>query len=251
VIRPPDSAKRYSSAKERFFKPAIMNFFAQECPRFFGPVLREKIADELLTLFESLSPEVSRLKPGQILWNALDKNTRGDSPKRKYVPVILTVISEEDVQLLVEGVHMSKIAENAVARMIRETYSQGGALSSRDLGLITLRHPTNISSIRKRFEEHHGCTLPHTGALHDMGSTVSHKTIIVRKVILEKKDPAAVARETNHSQTAVDHYLKDYHRVKMLQNLNYDVEFINLATQIAKHVIVQYLNIIKNEQVSP
>ena len=251
MIRPPDSVKRYSSAKERFFKPAIMNFFAQECPRFFGPVLREKIADELLTLFESLSPEVSRLKPGQILWNALDKNTRGDSPKRKYVPVILTVISEKDVQLLVEGVHMSKIAENAVARMIRETYSQGGALSSRDLGLITLRHPTNISSIRKRFEEHHGCTLPHTGALHDMGSTVSHKTIIVRKVILEKKDPAAVARETNHSQTAVDHYLKDYHRVKMLQNLNYDVEFINLATQIAKHVIVQYLNIIKNEQVSP
>lgn len=251
MIRPPDSVKRYSSAKERFFKPAIMNFFARECPRFFGPVLREKIADELLTLFESLSPEISRLKPGQILWNALDKNTRGDSPKRKYVPVILTIISEEDVQLLVEGVHMSKIAENAVARMIRETYSQGGALSSRDLGLITLRHPTTTSSIRKRFEEHHGCTLPHTGALHDMGSTVSHKAIIVRKVILEKKDPAAVARETNHSQTAVDHYLKDYHRVKMLHNLNYNVEFINLATQIAKHVIVQYLNIIKNEQDSP
>ncbi|MCJ7765564.1 MAG: DUF1670 domain-containing protein [Thiovulaceae bacterium] len=251
MIRPPDSVKRYSSAKERFLKPVIMNFFARECPRFFGPVLREKITEELLALFESLSPETSRLKPGQILWNALDKNTRGDSPKRKYVPVILTVISEEDVQLLVEGVLMSKITENAIARMIREAYSQGGVLSSRDLGLITLRHPTTTSSIRKRFEENHDCTLPHTGALHDMGSAVSHKTIIVRKAILEKKDPAAVARETNHSQAAVDHYLKDYHRVKMLYNLNYDVEFINLATQIAKHVIIQYLDIIKNEQHSP
>jgi hypothetical protein len=225
-----------------------MNFFARECPRFFGPVLREKIADELLALFESLSPEISRLKPGQILWNALDQNTRGDSPKRKYVPVILTVISEEDVQLLIEGVHMSKIAENAIARMIREAYSQGGILSSRDLGLITLQHPTTSSARRRRFEEHHGCTLPHTGALHDMGSTVSHKTIIVRKVILEKKDPAAVARETNHSQAAVDHYLKDYHRVKMLHNLNHDIEFINPVTQIAKHVIAQYLDIIKKEQ---
>jgi len=37
----------------------------------------------------------------------------------------------------------------------------------------------------------------------------------------------------------------------MLHNLNYDVEFINLATQIAKHVILQYLNIIKKEQDSP
>ena len=247
MIRPPDSVKRYSSAKERFLKPAIMNFFARECPRFFGPVLREKIADELLSLFESVSPEISRIKPGQILWNALDQNTRGDSPKRKYVPVILTITSEEDVQLLVEGVHMSRIAGNTIARMIREAYSQGGILSSRDLGLITLRHPTTTSSIRKRFEENHGCTLPHTGALHYMGSSVSHKAIIIRKVILEKNDPAAVARETNHSQAAVDHYLKDYYRVKMVHNLNYDVEFINLATKIAKHVIVQYLNIIKNE----
>ena len=251
MIRPPDSVKRYKSAKERFFKPVIMHFFARECPRFFGPVLREKIADELLKLFESVSPQTSRLKPGQILWNALDKNTRGSSPNRKYVPVILTVISEDDVQLLVEGVHMSKITENAIARMIREAYSQGGILSSRDLGLITLRHPTTASAIRKRFENNHRCTLPHTGALHDMGSTVSHKTIIVTKVILDKKDPAAVAKETNHSQAAVDRYLKDYHRVKMLHNLNHDLSFINLATQIAKHVIVQYLDIIKKEQNSP
>lgn len=227
-----------------------MNFFARECPRFFGPILREKIADELVTLFELLSPETSRLKPGQILWNALDKNTRGDSPNRKYVPVILTIVSEEDVQLLVEGTLMSKITENAIARMIREAYSQGGILSSRDLGLITLRHPTTTSSIRKRFEKNHDCALPHTGALHDMGSSISHKSIIVRKVILEKKDPAAVAKETNHSQAAVDHYLKDYHRVKMLHNLNHDIEFINLATQIAKHVIIQYVDIIKNEKKS-
>lgn len=249
MISPPDSVKRYQSAKERFLKPVIVNFFAQECPKFFGPVLRDKLAEELLALFEALAPQTSRLKPGQILWNALDKNTRGDSPNRKYVPVILTLISEKDVELLVQGVHMSKIAERAIARMIQEAYRQGGILSSRDLGLITLRHPSTTSAIRKHFEHQHGCTLPHTGALHDMGSTVSHKTIIVRKVILEKKDPAAVARESNHSQAAVDRYLKDYHRVKTLHVLNYDVDFIHLTTRIAKHVIVQYLNIINQEQI--
>jgi hypothetical protein len=143
---------------------------------------------------------------------------------------------------------MSKITERAIARMIQEAYHQGGILSSRDLGLITLRQPSATSSIRRHFEHHHNCTLPHTGALHDMGSTVSHKAIIVRKVVLEKKDPAAVARESNHSQRAVDRYLKDYHRVKTLHSLKYDVEFIHLATQIAKHVIVQYLNIINQEQ---
>jgi hypothetical protein len=248
VNKSPDSVKRYQSAKARFLKPVIAHFFAREFPRVFGPVIREKIADELIKLFEALAPETSRLKPGQLLWNALDKDTRGDSPKRRYVPVVLSVICEEDVAMLTQGVHMSKIMERSIVRMIREAYQQGGILSSRDIGLITLRQPSWASSLRKRFEARNGCTLPHTGALHDMGSTVSHKATIIRKVVIEKKDSAAVARECNHSQAAVDRYLTDYHRVKTLYHLNHDIEFIHLATQIAKHVIMQYIAMINLEK---
>lgn len=248
MIKAPDSVKRYHSAKARFLKPVIMNFFARECPRFFGPTMREKLADELTSIFEAVAPERSRIKPGQVLWNALDQTTRGDSPRRRYVPVVLTLIREEDIKQLTEGMAMHKIAEGSIARMIREAYEQGGILSSRDLGLLTLRHGTWISAMRKRYEEEHQCTLPHTGALHDMGSCVSHKSLVVRKAVLEKKDPAQVARECNHSQTAVDRYLKDYHRVKTLYRLDQDLEFIHLATQIAKHVIKQYIALIDEEE---
>lgn len=247
MIQPPDCVKRYQAAKQRFFKPVLMNFFAQECPRFFGPVMREKIADELIRLFAALSPDASRLKPGQILWNALDKNTRGDSPRRRFVPVILTVITDHDVEHLAQGANFSQVTDAALARMIQEAYAQGGILSTRDLGLITLCNPSWVSKRRRRYETLHACTLPHTGALHDMGSTVSHKTIILRKVILEKKDPALVARECQHSQAAVDRYLTDYHRVKSLYRLKYKVEFIHRVTQIAKHVIAQYITIINHE----
>ena len=93
MIKTADSVKRYRSAKDRFFKPAIISFFARECPKLFGPLMREKLADELINIFEAIAPETSRLKPGQILWSALDQRTRGDSPVRRYVPVVLTVIS--------------------------------------------------------------------------------------------------------------------------------------------------------------
>jgi hypothetical protein len=248
VIKAPDSVKRYDSAKARFLKPVIMNFFARECPRFFGPTMREKMADELTSIFEAVAPERSRLKPGQVLWNALDKNTRGDSPRRRYVPVVLTLIRQEDVEQLTNGIAMKKIAEGSIARMIREAYEQGGILSSRDLGLLTLRCGTWVSATRKRYEKEHQCTLPHTGSLHDMGTCVSHKSLVVRKAVLEKKDPAQVARECNHSQAAVDRYLKDYHRVKTLYKLDQDLDFIHLATQIAKHVIKQYLTLIQQEE---
>lgn len=243
----PDGIKRYRSAKERFFKPVIANFFAREFPRFFGPVMREKLADELARLFETLSPTTQRIKPGQILWNALDKKTRGNSPHRRYVPVVLSVITEDDIDQLTKGAPMSRITKYAIARIIREAFAQGGILSSRDIGLVTLRDPTKVSAMRKEYETQHGCSLPHTGALHDMGSCISHKTTMVRKVMVEKKDPADVARECNHSQRAVDRYLTDYHRVKTVYQQNKDIEYIHIVTGMAKHVIKQYLELINYE----
>jgi hypothetical protein len=243
----PAGIKRYNAAKERFFKPAVVNFFAREFPRLFGPVMREKLAEELITLFETLSPETKRIKPGQILWNALDKRTRGDSPNRRYVAVVLSLITEDDIEQLTTGLPMSHITKKAVARIMTEAYAQGGILSSRDIGLLTLKDPTKISAIRKTYEKEHGCTLPHTGSLHDMGSCISHKTTMIRKVIVEKKDPADVARECNHSQKAVDHYLKDYHRVKTVYQHNNDIDYIHMVTGMAKHVVKQYLELIDDE----
>jgi len=246
MIKTPDSIKRYDAAKYRFLRPVLINFFAREFPKLFGPVMRERIVDELIDLFEKTTPEVKRIKPGQILWNALDKNTRGDSPNRRYVTVVLSVITENDVEQLVNGVPMSVVVENALARMIKEAYEQGGVLSSRDIGLLTLKDPSCVSKIRLKYEKKHNCLLPHTGLLHDMGSCISHKKTILRKVLVEKKDPADVARECNHSQGAVDHYLKDFYRVKTAYNQNQDNDYVHIVTGIAKHVVKQYIEIINH-----
>lgn len=240
------SVKHYSSAKARFLKPVIMNFFNQEFPKLFGPVIRAKLADELISLFERNCPEISRLKPGQLLWNALDKNTRGDSPNRKYVSVILSMVTPEDIWQLEQGVKQSAIAKHSIARIINEAYAQGGILSTRDISLLTLREMSTISLIRSAYEKENQVVLPHTGALHDMGSTITHKTAIIRKIIIEKKDPSLTALETNHSQRAVDHYLKDYNRVKTIYEQNQDISFISLVTGLSKYVIKQYINIIED-----
>jgi len=244
MIKAPDSVKRYNAAKHRFLRPVLINFFAREFPKLFGPVMRERITDELIDLFEKTTPETNRIKPGQILWNALDKNTRGDSPNRRYVTVVLSVITENDVEQLANGVPMSVVANNAIARMYKETYKQGGVLSTRDMGLLTLRSSSWVSQLRLKYEKDHDCLLPHTGLLHDMGSCISHKTTIIRKVVVEKKDPADVARECNHTQRAVDRYLKDFHRVKTAYKQNQDDDYVHIVTGIAKHVVKQYIEMI-------
>ncbi len=246
MIRKPDGIRKYHTAHDRFLKPAIVNFFAREFSGFFGPVVRENIADALIELFEQNVQQTSGLKHGQMLWNALDKFTRADSSNRRYKPVILTLVHDEDIKLFEKQSPIKEIRKQVIARLIKEAYAQGGILSMRDLSLILSTTAPLLSTQRAEYEKENNVVLPHTGVIHDMGSTITHKTQIVYKYVVEKKPTNIVARETNHSQKAVDHYIKDYHRVKTLFDDGKDIDFIHITTNIAKRVIQEYQTIISN-----
>jgi len=243
MLPTPNHIRRYSSAEKRFLEPAIKQFFLREFPKYFGPKVAEGIAHEMIHIFNQHNQDSQKLQPGQIFWNALDKHTRADSSKVKLVPVILTLVNRQDIKNYVRGDKAKLIAKNAVARMINEAYQQGGILSMRDIALLTLRNDPWVSRIRIEYEKEHNVVLPHTGALHDMGSCITHKVQIIYKVLVEKKDPTLVAQQTNHSQKAVDNYLCNYHRVVTVYKKNSDIDHIHFVTKISKHVIKQYIKI--------
>jgi hypothetical protein len=246
MIKAADCIKRFDSAKARFLEGALTNFFKREFPKLLGPILRRKLVEELIKLLQDLLPLKEHVKPGQIVWNAVCAKTRADSPNVRFVPVTLTMIDEQDIQQLAEGVPMAKIIKQGLARITKEAYSQGALLSMRDIGLLTWRHGTSISAYRKSYEKEQNVSLPHTGSLQDMGSCVSHKSIIIKKITIDKKDPLVVAQETNHSIGAVDRYLKDFNRVRVCYQDGKDEQFISLATGLNKFVVNEYVKLIEN-----
>lgn len=242
--------KRYSSASRRLLKPQIEHFFVEEFPKLFGPVMRGRIAEALLELFTLQVRETTTLQPGQILWNAVDIATRADAPNCRFVPVVLTMVDEQDLQNRIKGLSMMEIRAQSTARILREAYQQGALLSMRDLSLLCWYSSPAPSSWRKHYEHAQKCELPHPGNLQDMGSCVTHKDQIVYKAIVEKKDPVQVANETKHTQQAVDRYLKDFHRVQTVYNHNSDPDYISLVTNISKSVVNQYINLIEKHDIS-
>jgi len=237
MIKPPDHVKRFHAAKARFLQGALNNFFKREFPKLLGPILRNKLVEELVKLLQDLLPLKEHVKPGQIVWNAVSIKTRADSPNVRLIPVTLTMIDQQDIKQLTSGVQMSEIMKQAIARITMEAYNQGALLSMRDIGLLTWRSGSAISQYRKLYEKEQSVTLPHTGSLQDMGSCVSHKSIIIKKVAVDKKDPLTVAQETNHSIWAVDRYIKDFNRVRLCHQDGKDREFISLATGLNKIVV--------------
>jgi hypothetical protein len=236
--------KHYRSAHKRFLKPAIENFFKTEFTKSFGPSVRSFIADELIKIFQANNRDINSIKPGQVLWNAVHKDTRADSYKMKLVPVILTLVSEEDISKLEKGLKVSEHKQNVVARILKEAYSQEALLSMRDVSLLLGMSDSYATQTRKKYEEKHNVNLPHPGNLQDMGSCMTHKYQIIYKCVVEKKDPVVAAKETNHSILAVDRYLKDFNRVKTLYLDDKDEDYIHLVTKLSLNLITQYVNII-------
>jgi hypothetical protein len=246
MIKAPDCLKRFHSAKARFLEGGLNIFFKREFPKLLGPILRRKLVEELIKLLQDILPLKEHLKPGQIVWNAVSTKTRADSPNVRFVPVTLTMINEQDIQQLADGVPMTKIMKQGIARITKEAYVQGALLSMRDIGLLTWRSGGAISQYRKQYEKEQNVTLPHTGSLQDMGSCVTHKSTIVRKITIDKKDPLVVAQETNHSIGAVDRYIKDFNRVRLCYQDGKDEQFISLATGLNKLVVNEYIKLIEN-----
>lgn len=238
------ASKHYKSAHKRFLKPVIENFFKTEFSKSFGPNVRSLIADELIKIFDANNRETNTIKPGQVLWNAVHKNTRADSKKLKLVPVVLTLLNDDDISKLENGLKISDHKQNVVARMLEEAYLQDALLSMRDIGLLTAMSYSNATEIRKKYEHKHKVELPHPGNIQDMGSCMTHKYQIVYKCVVEKKDPINVAQETNHTIRAVDHYLKDFNRVKTLYLDGKDPDYIHMVTKMSLALIDQYTNII-------
>jgi len=238
------ASKHYSSAHKRFLKPAIENFFKTEFAKSFGPNVRSFIADELIKIFKENNRDTNSLKPGQVLWTAIHKDTKSGSHNMKLVPVILTLVNDDDISKLENGLNVSEHKQNVIARILKEAYSQGALLSMRDVSLLLVMGYSSASQIRKKYEEKHNVNLPHPGNLQDMGSCLTHKYQIIYKCVVEKKDPLIAAKETNHTVMAVDRYLKDFNRVKTLYLDDKDEDYIHLVTKLSLNLIAQYVNII-------
>ena len=243
MMRSPDPVRRFNSAKARSLRGVLDNFFRKEFPKLIGPLLRSKLVEELIKLLEKTLPLKDHVQPGQLVWNVVSIRTRADSFNPVFVPVVLTLVNEEDVGKLTKGARPPKVAPEVMARMMNEAYVQGGLLSMRDLALLTWRDGSSISKFRRKYEQAHDTVLPHPGSLQDMGSCISHKSTIVRKVVVDKKDPLTTSRETNHSMLAVDRYLKDFHRVRLCHTDGKDTDFISFATGLNKHVVKEYIKI--------
>jgi len=237
--------KGYSSAKERFIKPALMNFLKTEFPSLGGEKIRKLFIEELMKILDKCYYPNNKLRLGQMRWLALRKETRATSRNPQFVPVTLTLVSEEDIEKYCNGINRDDILQHIVARLLTEAYKQDGLLSMRDLSLIMCYDLSYLSKLRIKYEKRNNMTLHFVGYDHDMGTAISHKTTILRKIFIDKKDPIQVARETGHSPEAVQNYCLGLNKVRWCMENKMSKDEMRIVTGMRAHLIDEYIKIME------
>ena len=219
MIQPQKSSheKLYGPQAAKTFRNILSQFILNEFPRLGGPWVVGHFVDKLFALFDEHHLTHDRIQPGQTIWMAVAADERSSYRKpmsqTRQVPVVLTLLNPSDITSFRQGTPRHEVLGQAIARVAREAYAQGGVLSTVDLCLLFARSRPSISDLIARYENETQQVVPRRGTVHDMGGTDSHKRIICYKAFVEGKPTHLIAQETYHTPLAVDNYLLDFARV--------------------------------------
>jgi len=246
----PRGKAAYSPLLAKTFPAALSQFIAGEFPHLGGAKVRELFVAEVVRLVEQFYPPRERLRPGQTLWLAVDKTERPHDhlpmADTRLVPVVLTLVAPEDIRALAGGATRTQVSEQAIVRLHREADAQGGVLAETDTALLLSYTSGHISDLIRAYETRTGEIVPRRGTVHDLGPTVTHKRVIARKVLRERKSTSQTASETHHTPESVDRYLLDLMRCYIcLKRAHQPIEQTAFATGLSLSLVREYAALIE------
>lgn len=236
--------------KKRTLSDLLVRKFLTEYGYDHGPVIAQAIVADILTTVEQCYPE--RLPPKTVVWLAVRREWQG---RRKsldvtdLVPVQLAMVSAEEIELLLKPELRRKLKARRAfnqARFVRwcfEAYQQGGVLTLLDLSFLSGMSENYVSQLLREYESEQGKIVPTRGTVHDIGASVTHKAEVIRRW-LRHESPAQIARTMEHSQEAVDRYIGDFQKVRLLAQ-KFPPDELPTLTGLSPSVVKQYLDLLR------
>jgi len=240
-----------SRAKRRSLPELLVHKFLTEYGYDHGPVIARAIVDDILATVEKCYAE--HIPPKTVLWLAVCRDKKGRERKQitlgDLIPVQLRMVTEDEIELLADKelrkTMQARRAFNRArfARWCFEAYEQGAVLTQLDLSLLSGLSERVIREALQAYESETGTIVPTRGTVHDMGSGVTHKAEVVRRW-LRHQSPLKIARDLSHSQDAVDRYIADFQKVRLLAQ-KIPAADLPALTGLSKHLVKQYLALLR------
>jgi hypothetical protein len=217
----------YSGLQYRTFRNSLLRRLIEGYGYDNKIEIARRLVAEIIDLIEESMPLAKRVKPGQLVWlarSATDKKSRGQSSKDfEKVTVILDLLSESDIDALINGSEISVLRKERSVRLIKDAAIQGAALSTTEVGAICGLSPSTVSGYVRSHEGQTGKLLPTAGTVLDLGPKITHKVEAVR-YWLHGYEPLEIAQKMDHALKNIETYITDFKRVRMIARKHLESE---------------------------
>jgi predicted transcriptional regulator len=158
-------------------------------------------------------------------------------------PVILSFISESDIDHLSHGFATATLRKKRIKRWVYEAFDQGALLTNLDLAMLLGVCDAVVSKYVTEIQAT-GELLPTRGNIHDLSGAITHKREIITLYLSGYLTPE-ISNKTNHCKESVDRYIKDYHKVETLWKHGItSLDEISHLALLSKKVVQQYIDLL-------
>jgi hypothetical protein len=249
----------YSGTRQRCFQQAARHLLETEYGFIRSRRLIEMLAADMERLADQFRPEAATVPPGWLVFTgtkACGGKAYPGKPAGDYSLVTLAwpLLLPEDVAALEQlppgqlgRQQKRKLFKKRLQRIIEHglQHEEGPVLlTCADLALMLGRTDGHISRLLLELRQETGQPLPTKGYFFDQGLRPTHKAEIVA-LYEQGLDEADIARQSNHAQSSVGRYLRDYERVKLLLRHAIPIEQISTMSGLQPTVVQAYVNLVR------
>ena len=219
-----------------------------------GDKVQRMFVKDISSIVSETTKTSWQLDIGQVLWLAVDANEKHHFAKSRknlrLVPVILTVVAEEDIDMLKNGFSAREVRQYRAVRLFREAYAQGGLLTHADVALILNISTGTVGKDMKAYMEANKVIIPTRGIMHDIGPGVTHKDIVIDYHESGYLLPD-VSMKSRHSEQSCQRYITAYERVKLAgrkHGVSEISRMLGMSPRLVKHYLLlarKYGHIVK------
>lgn len=252
------SSQAYQGSTKRTFKQAVVHLLETEYSLVANGRIADLLAEDIHAMAETFYPAAERLSPGWMIFTGIKAEGGKAYPGQptsahKLVTISWPVSVAEDTKERA-AVPQGKAGKEARQKLLRKRlarlvehgwqHPRGPVLLTlADLSLMIGLGTVEISQLLAEARQKTGKPLATMGYYFDQGMKPTHKAEIVQ-LYEEGLDEAEVAYRSQHAQSSVGRYLRDYERVKLSLRRDIPVEQIPNLTDMQPGVVRAYVNLV-------
>jgi len=250
------SNQAYVGTAKRTFEEALIYLLETDYGLIGSQRILKLLAEDVHKLVDQFYPAPDRLRNGWMVFTGTKASGSKAFPGQsaadhELVTLAWPVLLPEDLQQLADGPtdkhFKQKWFQNRLIRILEYGLDHPDGpilLTLADLSAMTGLTTVQVSKLLEDARQSTGKELLTKGYYFDQGMRPTHKKAVI-KLYEQGLDEVDIAQRTQHSQTSVGRYIRDYERVKVLYKRLFHPDKIARLLDMQPGVVQAYLTFLE------